>query len=52
MGAKTGAAEATGTFECEGAQILERKLGKIDLPGDISFGDGFPIDPTATATRT
>jgi hypothetical protein len=51
VGAKTGAAEAKGTLECEGAQILERTLSKIDLPGDISFGDGFPIDPSATANR-
>ena len=33
MAVQTGAAQAKGTLKCEGTQILERKLAKIDLPG-------------------
>jgi len=45
MAVQTGAAQAKETLKCEGTQILERKLAKIDLPGKISFGDGFLIEP-------
>ena len=45
MAALPGAAEAKGTVKCEGIDILERKLGRFDLPGEIKFGDGYPIDP-------
>jgi hypothetical protein len=47
LGVKTGSAEGSGTLKCEGAQILERKFGKIELPGSISFGSGYPINPFA-----
>jgi len=47
MEALPGAAEAKGTVKCEGIDVLERKLGRFDLPGKIPFGDGFPIDPFA-----
>ena len=45
MAARPGAAEAKGTVKCEGIDVLERKLGRFDLPGEIKFGDGYPIDP-------
>jgi hypothetical protein len=45
MAVQTGAAQAKGTLKCEGTQILEHALAKIDLPGKISFGDGFLIEP-------
>ena len=45
LAALPGAAEAKGTVKCEGIDILERKLGRFDLPGEIKFGDGYPIDP-------
>jgi hypothetical protein len=51
MSVTPGTAEAKGTLKCEGAQILERKLDKISLPGEISFGDGFPIEPFAASTE-
>jgi len=50
MAAKTGSAQAKGTLSCEGTQILERELAKIDLPGELPFGDGYPIEPLATST--
>ncbi len=49
MAVQTGAAQAKGTLKCEGTQILERKLAKIDLPGKISFGDGFLIEPLSVS---
>jgi hypothetical protein len=51
MAVETGAAQAKGTIKCEGTQILEHKLEKIKLPGHISFGDGYLIDPLSTSTR-
>lgn len=50
MAARPGVVEAKGTVKCEGIDILERKLGKFDLPGEIKFGDGYPIDPFAVTT--
>jgi hypothetical protein len=49
MAALPGAVEASGTVKCEGIDILERKLGKFDLPGEMKFGDGYPIDPFAVS---
>lgn len=49
MAAKTGSAQAKGTLACEGTQILERELARIDLPGELPFGDGYPIEPLATS---
>ncbi|HEX7978993.1 MAG TPA: hypothetical protein VF461_10350 [Gemmatimonadaceae bacterium] len=49
MAAQLGAVEAKGTVKCEGVDILERKLGRFDLPGTLSFGDGYPIEPSASA---
>ena len=51
MEALPGAVEAKGTVKCEGIDILERKLGRFDLPGKIKFGDGYPIDPFATTAH-
>jgi len=52
MAAKTGAVEAEGTVKCEGTVILEQKLGRFDLPGELPFGDGYPIQPFAAPART
>jgi hypothetical protein len=51
MAARPGAVEAKGTVKCEGTVILERKLGRFDLPGELSFGDGYPIQPFAAPAR-
>jgi hypothetical protein len=45
MAVQTGSAQAKGTLKCEGTQILERTLSKIDLPGKISLGAGYLIEP-------
>jgi hypothetical protein len=47
MAAQLGAVEAKGEVKCEGVDILERKLGRFDLPGTLTFGDGYPIEPFA-----
>jgi hypothetical protein len=47
MAARPGVVEAKGTVKCEGTVILERKLGRFELPGELSFGDGYPIQPFA-----
>jgi hypothetical protein len=45
MAAQPGSVSASGTIKCDNLEVLQRPLGKLELPGRISFGDGIPINP-------
>ena len=43
MAAKTGKVTASGTVKCEEVDVLKRKLGQLELPGQIRFQGGLAI---------
>jgi hypothetical protein len=47
VAAKPGKTSASGTIKCEDKDVLTRKLGELNLPGEIHFGSGIALDPRA-----
>jgi hypothetical protein len=43
MKVATGAVQGSGTISCAGLTLVDRQTKKVDLPGEISFGEGFLI---------
>jgi hypothetical protein len=37
----------SGKIELEGITLVERKSSKLEVPGEIRFGNGIPIKRTA-----
>jgi hypothetical protein len=52
MALRSGSVAAEGSIKWRDAELVKRALGKLDLPGEISFGDGIPIDPLGAALRS
>ena len=48
----TGKGEVEATLSCEGAKLIERKVGEYEVPGRISFGEGIPIRPDLVSVRS
>jgi hypothetical protein len=51
VSARPGKASASGTLECEGTRVLERKFGELALPGELHFHSATAIEAPVHGAR-